>query len=143
MTTNSFIPMEMKTCVIKVESYEHKILQGTLYNPHFSAEVQFKSSTELFMLMDGLFDDLKFPQRTMKQRTFTEEAASPQPSAQEEIQAKPPLATFKLNVQFRQNASWQGTLYWLDKKTEASFRSVLELTYLMDSAITDAGGESR
>ena len=36
---------------------------------------------------------------------------------------------------FRQNASWQGSVTWLDKGREESFRSVLELLLLMDSAI--------
>ena len=48
-------------------------------------------------------------------------------------------ATFEMRVLFRQNASWQGELLWLEKNTRQSFRSVLELITLMDSALrTDA-----
>ena len=44
-------------------------------------------------------------------------------------------ATFEMRVLFRQHASWQGELLWLEKNTRQSFRSVLELITLMDSAL--------
>ena len=46
------------------------------------------------------------------------------------------MATFQLRVLFRQNASWQGSLIWVDQRMDAQFRSVLELVRLMDSALT-------
>ena len=49
------------------------------------------------------------------------------------------LATFRLRVLFRQNTSWQGLLTWVETKEEESFRSVLELVNLFDSALTYAG----
>jgi len=49
-----------------------------------------------------------------------------------------------VKVLFRQNASWQGSIAWLEGKREESFRSVLELLLLIDSAVsaTDQGSES-
>ena len=35
---------------------------------------------------------------------------------------------------FRQNASWQGNVTWVEKGIEESFRSALELIMLMDSS---------
>jgi len=46
------------------------------------------------------------------------------------------VATFRLRVIFRQHTSWQGTLLWQDERQEESFRSVLELIHLIDSALT-------
>lgn len=46
--------------------------------------------------------------------------------------------TFIVNVKYRQNATWQGTVTWVEEKQKASFRSVLELLKLMDSAIQGA-----
>lgn len=46
-------------------------------------------------------------------------------------------ATFALRVLFRQNASWQGSVTWLEGGQEESFRSVLELLMLMNSALTE------
>ena len=40
-----------------------------------------------------------------------------------------------MRILFRQNASWQGELLWMEKNARQSFRSVLELITLMDSAL--------
>ena len=45
------------------------------------------------------------------------------------------LATFKVKVLFRQNASWQGKIEWIEENMETSFRSVLEFVKLIDSAL--------
>ncbi|MBN7774601.1 hypothetical protein JYB65_14630 [Clostridium aminobutyricum] len=43
-------------------------------------------------------------------------------------------ATFILQVKFRQNASWQGTVKWVEKKETLHFRSALEFIKILDSA---------
>ncbi|MBQ3108078.1 MAG: hypothetical protein IJP37_03790 [Clostridia bacterium] len=43
--------------------------------------------------------------------------------------------TFVINVLFRQNASWQGTIQWVNQNKTQHFRSTLELIKLMDSAL--------
>ncbi|MBP3332948.1 MAG: hypothetical protein J6M35_02775 [Clostridia bacterium] len=48
------------------------------------------------------------------------------------------LATFSLKILFRQNASWQGSIYWHDGRQEERFRSVLDLLLLIDSALTSS-----
>lgn len=49
--------------------------------------------------------------------------------------------TFIVNVKYRQNATWQGTVTWVEEKKKASFRSLLELIKLMDSAIESTSQE--
>ena len=46
------------------------------------------------------------------------------------------LATFALRILFRQNASWQGSVTWLEGGQEQSFRSVLELVMLFSNALS-------
>ena len=48
------------------------------------------------------------------------------------------LGTFALRVLFRQNASWQGSVTWLEENREESFRSALELIWLIDSALRES-----
>ena len=48
------------------------------------------------------------------------------------------LATLELHILFRLNASWQGSVRWLETKQEQHFRSVLELIFLIDSALGGA-----
>ena len=45
--------------------------------------------------------------------------------------------TFVVHVQYRQNATWQGTVVWADKNKSQQFRSALELMKLIDSALDE------
>ncbi|MDL2219813.1 hypothetical protein LJC04_05750 [Ruminococcaceae bacterium OttesenSCG-928-O06] len=42
-----------------------------------------------------------------------------------------------VNVKFRQNATWQGTVKWNGNPEEVHFRSTLELLKVMDKVIAD------
>lgn len=43
--------------------------------------------------------------------------------------------TFVVQVAYQQNATWQGTIKWMDQGKVAHFRSALELVNMMDEAI--------
>ena len=43
--------------------------------------------------------------------------------------------TFIIEVEEVQDGSWQGSIEWLQGKKKQSFRSVMELLSLMDSAV--------
>ena len=43
---------------------------------------------------------------------------------------------FVVQILSRENATWQGTVTWLDGKKTQPFRSALELLRLMESAVT-------
>ena len=47
---------------------------------------------------------------------------------------------FILEVNSTRNQSWQGSLKWVEKHKQESFRSMLEMMRLIDSAM-DAGAE--
>jgi len=44
-------------------------------------------------------------------------------------------ATFTIQIQFTRNATWQGTISWLEGKKTQSFRSELEMLKLMSEAV--------
>lgn len=44
-------------------------------------------------------------------------------------------ATFLLNIQDTQHATWQGTVTWVEKQQKQQFRSALELLKLIESAL--------
>lgn len=52
------------------------------------------------------------------------------------------VVVFQIKILFRQNATWQGSLLWLDRQQEAQFRSVLELLELLDSVLTTVWSET-
>ena len=49
-------------------------------------------------------------------------------------------ATFTVQVTYRQNATWQGTIAWMENKKIQQFRSALEMIKLMDNALAESSG---
>ncbi|KUJ24914.1 hypothetical protein AR437_03050 [Christensenella hongkongensis] len=47
-------------------------------------------------------------------------------------------ATFIVQIQYRQNATWQGQVVWSEKNEKKKFRSALELIKLIDSATAES-----
>lgn len=134
-----YVPQEMKTSIIKIFTYEDHNPTGVLLNSYFDNIMYFGSLIQFLMLMDEMQDSLNYPQESMENRTFDKESrfrfrAGNTPT-EEELNNTTPIATFKVSVYFRQNASWQGSIAWLDRSEELQFRSVLELIKIMDSVL--------
>lgn len=123
--------------LLSVASYENKEISGTAVCPALHRRCVFSNLTQLLLKMEDMLNELNTPQRAMELRTFGSWREQPSPQEERES-AGPVLATMKVTVLFRQNASWQGTVEWTEQRMEAHFRSVLELIMLMDSALTAA-----
>lgn len=52
-------------------------------------------------------------------------------------------AVFLLDIQHRQNATWQGSVTWVDRQNKQYFRSALELIKLIESALEESAEEER
>lgn len=134
MKPPGFIPSGRNEVVIRIYSYQENCPQGTISGPRISTPASFASLMQMLAIMEHMMDQAKTPQRGEETRTFQHtEVRRP---AAERAPGEKPLATFHVNVLFRQNASWQGMLLWADKGMDAQFRSVLEMIGLMDSALT-------
>ncbi|MFI3313810.1 MAG: hypothetical protein R3Y62_07980 [Eubacteriales bacterium] len=132
----SFTPAEQKTSIIQITKYQEQNFEGFLENLHYSKELYFANLTQLLMLIEQLQDDIAYPQRGMEPRSFKSEPPPPPPLRRPLEKREPPLATFQLRLLFRQNASWQGSVTWVERRQEANFRSTLELVLLMDSVLS-------
>ena len=133
-----FSSYEAQATILKVTSYDRQNLCGYLSNPFFGGDVFFDGLIPMLKLLENLFDTLNFPQRSMEQRTFdTQIPPKPAAASREACSKHQILATFKLRVLFRQNASWSGVLVWREQEAAASFRSVLELIGILDSALSE------
>ena len=130
---------EYRTTVVCVDSYQDGVPVGRFYNPARKEGVSFRSLSQLLIQMEDMLDDMKFPQSFTMTRTFTNGAANPagQTPSQEQGQ-RGERGTFAVRVLFRQNASWQGEVAWLEGKREESFRSALELILLMDGVLRES-----
>lgn len=132
------VPNGRMTCFVNVDSYENKQLAGTIYSPHYKYSRAYSSMVELILLMEELFNDVMPPKSWDRLRTFSgEPEASHLWDAKDKVQVDEggKLSTFKIDVLFRQRASWQGVICWLENNHEECFRSVLELIELLDSAV--------
>jgi hypothetical protein len=132
--TNRAWGAEYRTTTVCIDSYENVVPVGCFYNPYLERATRFRSLTQFLTEMERALDTMDFPRSFTATRSF----ASPpiwDTGPPEETAPQGKLATVAVKVLFRQNTSWQGTVTWLEGRREQSFRSVLELIQLMDSAI--------
>ena len=135
---------EYRTTVVCIDSYDNRVLAGRLYNPYCPDGKEFRSLIEFMLVMERLLDEMNFPQPFDGRRTFQGADARTVrwvKSGERSLDTGK-CATFQLRVLFRQNASWQGSVRWVEGQLEESFRSVLELMLLMDGALIQSTGEA-
>ena len=125
-----------RTTVVCVDSYDDGVLTGRMYNPGLQNGERFHGLMQFLIKMEDLLDTLQFPQPFMDSRGFSPARGQAASAPVSEQRKQGERATFALKVLFRQNASWQGSVTWLEGGREESFRSVLELVLLMDSALS-------
>lgn len=138
MQERIWIP-EINRTLVCVDSYHRGIPRGRFYSSFTDAET-FESMSQFLLKMEESMDDRQIPQSYTAARRFSEmldvmEEGTPQISIR-----KGRWATFEIMVLFRQHTSWQGVVRWQEGKLEQSFRSVLELIRLMDSAMRSLEG---
>lgn len=126
-----------RTTTICVDSYEQGVLNGRFYNCAQENEgCSFQSLTQLIVAMEHILDSVNYPQSFTAVRSFSPILEPKLESTAEGVVKKGKSATFVVKILFRQHTSWQGTITWMEEKCEQTFRSVLELILLMDSALT-------
>jgi len=132
MTTRAW-GEEYRITTVCIDSYHRGEMRGRFYNPYLEGGQSFESITQFLLSMEQALDGMDFPKAFTARRSFAPpERDTGPPSLRFQTGQQ---ATFQLRILFRQNASWQGSLVWLEGTQEQSFRSVLELIHLMDSAL--------
>jgi hypothetical protein len=106
----------------------------------------FESFPDMVRTMEDNMDKARHPQHTMNLRAWEGKKMDRNNKTRhpEEKRGKiitlPNGANFVIRVQYRQNASWQGTIQWLEGKQTLRYRSVLELLKLMEDAVQRTEG---
>ncbi|MBQ2755153.1 MAG: hypothetical protein IJF27_00595 [Oscillospiraceae bacterium] len=90
---------------------------------------------ELLINIESMLEEMNMPQSFTGKRSFSRSEEKAEIKSVNDSVREGKLATFSLRILFRQNASWQGSVTWCEGRSEESFRSVLELLMLMDSAL--------
>lgn len=117
-------------------------MEGRLFSGYYHRVYDFNSEIELLLSIDRLCDSMQFPQASYKSRSFeskytktfvrkVESFMDPEIESELKQQGR---ATFLVHIKFRQNASWQGSITWVEKEKTQNFRSALEMLKLIDEA---------
>lgn len=125
---------EYRTTLICIDEYCNGILSGRFYNSFQKEGTAFHGLMDFLSEMENTLENMDFPKAFQTVRSFSETRAESTGPPGDRCQ-RGKHATFSLRVLFRQNSSWQGSITWLEGKKEQSFRSVLELVLLMNSAL--------
>ena len=126
-------PWSQQTILLCVDSYENGVPRGHMY---LGQEGQhFDSLSQLLLRAEQLLERSGGVQSFTTPRIFSLVRPLSDASCDAERLSRGNAATFEMRVLFRQHASWQGELLWMEKNTRQSFRSVLELITLLDSAL--------
>lgn len=126
---------DYRTTTVCIDSYVRGNPVGRFYNPYHKEGISFQSMSQFLIKMEQAMDEMEMPKAFTELRSFTQPTAVSKEVTEVEEQCGA-AATFQLRVLFRQNTSWQGMVAWVEGKQEESFRSVLELICLMDSAMS-------
>ena len=130
-----------RTVMIYIDSYDDGIPAGRFHMASEQDMQPFHGVTRLLLGINGNLDRENFPQSFSELRKFHRPSNMPDSSSSQQSRKYGNLATFTVRILFRQNASWQGSVTWIEGNQEEYFRSVLELIVLMDNALGYAKGE--
>ncbi len=121
--------------LVCIDTYEQNVPTGRFYNSYLEQWVGFDSLIQFVLKMDACLDETKLPQSFTQARNFSPVNRSWPARPPETDTRSGKLATFSVRIMFRQNASWQGELTWLEGKEKQAFRSLKEFIVLLDSAM--------
>ena len=116
MRENRMLPIGANTFRIFVDSGEGGEIRGKVSGGLLKSPMAFSSWSRMVLLLEEQLD-----------------VGSAELPAHPEVSSTP--ADFELDILFRQNYSWQGRLRMPQAGKEATFRSVLELLILMETAL--------
>ena len=125
-----------QTTTVGIDSYIKNVPVGRFYNQYYPDGIEFYGAIDLIKKIDTMLDQMNMPQSFFSIRSFAEKPVVDLSEQRRDGAYQGKVATFHVKVLFRQNTSWQGSISWLEGKREETFRSVLELLLLIDSAIS-------
>lgn len=116
------LPCRSREAVVTVRTYEDGIMDGCLQHPRLKKKETFKSLSQMVLLLNRLLD----LEGCLNQ---------PLPLIQPDCEGKESMAVFRIQILFREHATWQGRLIWQDQNQEVVFKSVMELIELLDEIL--------
>lgn len=142
------LPNSYKYFTIAVESFHEKQMEGVIYHESREGAAPFKGLIQMAHILNYISDEIHYPMKSLDERRFQkraltdipEEEAAFSTSARQE--RKGSLATFRLHIKYRFNATWQGTVTHLETGAVYAFESFKELMHLFEGLLS-GGREER
>lgn len=128
------LPNSYKFVHVAVDSFENRLLQGRIYHESLEEGLAFGSLSEFAVVLEGLFDQIHYPMKSVNQRNFDdrihrEKSEEPVAPGHDGPQGehRGALADFRLHVKYRYFATWQGELVNLKNREAYEFLSFMDL----------------
>lgn len=120
---------------ITVNSCRDGVLSGVYRYPFAGESGEFSGLLELVLKLDRRLDEENTPQAFQSIRCFQSPQLMWRENEKSQSASPEKIAAFTVRVMFRRNATWQGTVTWVEEDQSQHFRSVLELVCLISSAV--------
>lgn len=135
---NSEIPYKMRHFQLCIDSFEKEEPEGRLYSGINQSACEFNSVMPLLhAIEDQLNKDSSMP-RFEENRSLCSCQEIPYEVNWRNLRCIPGrMANFMLEINFRQNTTWQGEITWIEKKRSVCFRSALEMLFILTDALKD------
>ena len=136
------------SCVlmVKVYSYDGKNIKGILYDVSGNLRYSYSNMTQLILRINEILNTsdeadvtkLDIFESARREGKFDLiESSKPWIFDKQRV-----FATFRLQIYFRKFDTWQGIIACTDSGNSNAFRSVLEMTLMMDSELEAAAASS-
>lgn len=136
------IPCTQGVFLICVDDWNPGGCSGRFVSTAMGEGGSFRDLTRLLMQIEHCLNTQVQPQPFCVLRQFAD-SGDLWPTLEMSGRTRPgAAATFHVRIRFRRNASWQGTVTWLECRKTMQFRSALELLRLMDGALAEQAARS-
>lgn len=139
--------MEQKKAIVKRVIYRVCIddkfeydFSGRMYNAYIPNACNFASGVNLIFELEKIMDRINYPRHSTIWRSFCKSGVITTNYEEKEHMSENVIeyevgkkGTFIIEVKYRENATWQGSVYWVEGNKNLNFRSALELLKILDS----------
>lgn len=133
------LPNTHKYFTIAVNGFEQKRMDGLVGHASRTGTAAFHNVMQLVHILNDMFDQIHYPMSTVEPRQFNRKSLKTGgdypvefSGPAEGVFLKGKLATFRIHVQYRYHATWQGNITWLECGTTYAFDSFLQLMKVFD-----------
>jgi len=150
ISKGSLLTNSSRFVILAVNSFEHEELGGVFYHESLGYGIPFESLMEAVVQMELIYDKIGYPVRSMEYRRFVTDREGNRESVDicthqtcGEGEPHGTLATLRICVHHRYNATWQGYVIWEEKNQLLYFESFLELAKILKKILGDGKTEDR